>query len=427
MKAKLLQPSSEGALQRRRLIRLVRLPDLEGAKRMAEIAYLCGALSVSRDPSSQSIGPRAHISGFLEGLRRNGYEANVYLAGEDNTIPKALRAGSAGSHGSPGHRQATARDLARLSVAQYAGWRARRHIRPSAALVYERHATFQQIGLRRTDHSVPWVVESNGPFWYEASRERSNLRLIRTAKKMELECYRQADLVVAVSDSLRDLIAAEARLPPDKIVVLPNATDPERFRPQHAIKDRSRRHLVVGFVGYVAEWAGLDVLFRAVRELDPTGETLRIVVVGHGPARPGLEQLSSSLGIEAAVEWTGSVPWHEVPQQMARFDLAYSGQVEMEVGSMYHSPQKLYEYQSMGLPILASDFADARTLISSGGWGWLFRPGDVTELANRLSQAGGELPNPDLSASCRASIVKNHSWESRVADLLKVLRSTSLL
>lgn len=61
----------------------------EGRWSGLRVGYVCGALRVTTDEQSDCIGPRAHVVGFLAGLRDNGVEGRTYLAGD--RMPAASR------------------------------------------------------------------------------------------------------------------------------------------------------------------------------------------------------------------------------------------------------------------------------------------------------------------------------------------------
>jgi glycosyltransferase involved in cell wall biosynthesis len=294
-------------------------------------------------------------------------------------------------------------------------------------VLYERQATFQDVGRSFQKRGIPWVIESNGPFWYEASRERNSLALVGRAKTLELAAYRDADLVVVVSEALRDIVAEESGRPRKDILVLPNATDVDRFDPDRVAAERRFDGITIGFVGYLAEWAGIDLLIQAMAELRRGGNLVNAVIVGDGPARPGLEELTRHAGVAKQVEFLGRVPWTRVPGLLAGADLAYSGQRAMAIGSMYHSPQKLYEYRAMGLPVVAAGHDDARRLIVDGSDGFLFKSDSVDSLAGAL-RAALAVPNlAAMAASARASVTADHTWNARIETLLSELAARGIV
>jgi glycosyltransferase involved in cell wall biosynthesis len=388
------------------------------------LGYVAGALRVTLDPASESTGPRAHVSGFLSGLSACGVTPRIYLAGHD--VPKMTASKGSGERMGKSYSRRLALDAARLALRPAIAKRAR-SVLGQADIVYERQATFQSLGRQFQRRGSWWVLESNGPFWYEAKVERSSLALAALARRIEVEAYRDADLVVAVSEPLKAILQREAELADEQILVLPNGVDTARFDPSRVEPMRHSEKPVIGWVGYLTEWAGVSDLIEATRLLDDTGREFKVVIVGDGPARAAVTRQISEAGLGHRVQLVGHVRWDRVPELVAGFDLAFSGQRSMAIGAMYHSPQKLYEYQAMGKPVIASDFPDARSVVDADFSGWLFAPGDVGDLAAKLDAA---MDAPDLRSRAvpiREAIVRRHSWTNRVRTLLEELDQRGMM
>ena len=136
--------------------------------------------------------------------------------------------------------------------------------------------------------------------------------------------------------------------------------DIEFLDPQLHEPKRLFTGFTIGFVGSLYSWAGLDLLLEAMSELQTAGYEVSLVVVGDGEMKSTWWQQALDLGLKDRVKFIGRVPWQEVPQYIAGCDLGYSGQIQLQMGKMYLSPMKLYEYMSMGKPVIASAFEDAQ-------------------------------------------------------------------
>ncbi|MEJ1935783.1 glycosyltransferase, partial [Nostoc sp. NIES-2111] len=175
----------------------------------------------------------------------------------------------------------------------------------------------------------------------------------------------------------------------------------------------------VGFIGSLYAWAGLDFLLIAIAELRREDLDISLVIVGDGAMEAEWKKQSQELGIESHVAFLGRVPWQDIPQYIAGFDVGYSGQVQLQMGKMYLSPMKLYEYMGMAKPVIASAFEDAKRLICDRQTGFLFNSGDADDLKRTLSEAYQKRASlPEMGRLARMEIVKNHSWTARVEHLI---------
>lgn len=387
---------------------------------MGIVGYLSAALRVSRHPETQASGPRTHILGVISGFEQLGWKVMPYIVGDKLPSSSLKRSGKEAIGTNP--IRVLISDVIRIIsslINSYLSWF---QLGNEVDWVYERFALLQTLGGRFKRHGVPWILESNGLFYYEAKHERSSVVLYQLARHIEISAYRNCDVLVCISKSLKQLIIEEANIKSDKIVVLPNGVDTEFFSPTKTTPIRLYSGFIVGYVGAVIPRQGLDLLIEVIAELihDQEMTDIFFVAVGDGDAKDKLEQKVMDLGLGSHVIFTGLVSRNEVPAYIAGFDIGFSGQITQPIGQMYHSPLKIYEYMAMEKPVLASDFADARMVLKHGGTGYLFKPGDKKSLKRELLVAYRN--RQDLAAMgqrARRDVIKNHSWTSRVKKLIQ--------
>ena len=372
---------------------------------------------MSTNAYAEASGARSHILGIVGGFERLGWSVERFIVGDQ--MPRVL----AGQGSQEAISKSTARrfaaDVVRFGLGRLNARRARRLLRGRVDVVYERFGAFQALGAGCQKDGVPWVLETNGPLFYEAKIERKSLVLSGLARHLENRAYRQCDLLVCISHKLRDTIVDLCEVPGEKIVVIPNGVDTDFFDPSRYQPKRPFSGFTVGFVGNLYAWAGLDLLFDAVAELQQAGIGIHVVVVGDGFMRQRLEDQVRKLGLDQSVLFTGRLPRPDVPPYIAGFDVGYSGQVKLQLGEMYHSPLKIYEYMSMAKPVVASAFDDARRVITDGSNGFLFEPGDkdsLKEALRRSWEAASELDQ--MGRRARTHVIAHHSWTMRVQMLL---------
>src|SRR5699024_3904788 len=145
----------------------------------------------------------------------------------------------------------------------------------------------------------PVVISARGSDVNLIARYRSPRRQIRTAA-------RQASAIIAVAHALKEQVAALGA-DPDKVTVLRNGVDLQRFRPRgDRLQIRSALNLqgpVWLAVGHLVALKGVDITINALAEVP--GATL--VVAGDGPEKAALQQLAVRLKVADRVRFLGPV------------------------------------------------------------------------------------------------------------------------
>ena len=290
--------------------------------------------------------------------------------------------------------------------------------------LYERYAYFNVSGaLAARLRRVPLVLEVNYTTRTKLYRKRSRL-LMPLARALERFVFRRAAVINAVTGELRRQVIA-AGADPSRVVVTPNAADPERFRPEiSGAAVRARFGLgdapVIGFTGQVVPWHGVDLLIDGLPEILRRIPDARLFLVGDGPARPGLEAQARERGVSDRVIFAGWVVHQSLPEHIAVFDVAVQPN-----SNDYASPVKIYEYMAMGKPVVAPRLGPLEEGIADGA-GILFPPRNVPAMADAIA---GLLADDGrrraMGARAREHILAHHTWDRNAARVFGALSSVS--
>ncbi len=159
-------------------------------------------------------------------------------------------------------------------------------------------------------------------------------------------------IVVLPSRTLLRIATETWRLDPRHLRYIPNGVDLQRYAPP---PDHVRDHdvAVIGIVAALRPEKNVGRLLRAMRQLETPA---RLVVVGDGGERATLQRLAAGLGLADRVEFTGHVT--DPKRFYHDFDLlALSSDTEQ-------MPLSVLEAMAAGLPVVATDVGDVRTMLS---------------------------------------------------------------
>jgi glycosyltransferase involved in cell wall biosynthesis len=269
--------------------------------------------------------------------------------------------------------------------------------------VYERYNLFLPAGIwAARKFRLPLLLEVNAPILEERSRY-DGLSLTRLARWSQAYAWRNADMVLPVTRVLGDIVASYG-VPLDRIVVIPNGINGERFDAAPDVAAAKRvlgleGRMVLGFTGFVRDWHGLDKVIDLIAH-DPQESRRHLLVVGDGPARAGLERQARELGIDNRVTFTGIIGRDDVARYVAAFDIALQPSVVA-----YASPLKLFEYLALGKAIVGPAQPNIEEILSQDHNAVLFDPDSRAALAEAVDRLCRDRAlREKVAANARATI-----------------------
>ena len=232
-----------------------------------------------------------------------------------------------------------------------------------------------------------------------------------------------ADLIVVNSHAGFDF-AARKGFPQDKMVVIPNGIDTERFVPDRLLRDKLRTEWGVGpteiLIGLVARLDPMKdhpTFLRAAAFFARECPHVRFVCVGDGAAsyREQLQALSRELGLAESLRWVGFRD--DIAAVYNSLDLACSSSLFGEGFS-----NAIAEAMACGVPCVVTDVGDSAAIV--GATGEVVPGGDPQALANGWRRLRARLRvQPDLRAEARNRIAQHFGVASLVERTSAALHS----
>ena len=205
--------------------------------------------------------------------------------------------------------------------------------------------------------------------------------------------------------------------PRPRVAVISNGVRlPERRMPPPPVRPGAP---VVAYAGHLYPWKGSDAVLHAIARVPGA----RGLIIGGHPREADwtrVHELAQSLGVFDRVTFTGFVASADVPARLAEASILVVPTVATP-SARYTSPLKLFEYMSLGRPIVATDLPSVREIISDDVNGLIIPPGDPDAMAGAIFRLAD---HPDLSerlAKRAFDDVEAYSWRRRAERVSAVL------
>ncbi len=270
---------------------------------------------------------------------------------------------------------------------------------------------------------IPVVYEIRA-FWEDAavdhgSTQEDSLRY-RATRALETYAVKRVDHVFTICEGLRGDLVGRG-VPAEKVTVIPNAVDIEKFSlggaPDPALKLRLGlgNARVIGFIGSFYAYEGLDLLLRALPDILRRAPDVKVLFTGGGPQDQALKAQVMRMDLKDRVVFTGRVDHKDVNRYYDLVDVLVYARYPMRLTDLV-TPLKPLEAMAQGRLFVASDVGGHKELIRDGETGVLFRAGDACDLADKVV---GLLEDsrrwPQFKEQGRRFVEHERNWKASVA------------
>jgi glycosyltransferase involved in cell wall biosynthesis len=228
---------------------------------------------------------------------------------------------------------------------------------------------------------IPLVTTFHG---FDATK--SSIELIKACKISWLNYLarmatlkRHGNCFIAVSKFIRERLI-ERGFPSNRIIVHYIGIDPNRFMPNER-EDHGRTILTVG---RLVEKKGTEYLIRAIAGIQRKVPDVRLEIVGDGPLRSSLEQLTTELGVSNLVVFRGTLSYDDIADVMKKASIFCLPSITAKDGDSEGMGLVLLEASASGKPVVGTLHGGIPEAVSDGENGFLVPERDVDALATCL-------------------------------------------
>lgn len=389
-----------------------------------------------------SAGYATRTQGILTELRRLGWDANAAsrlgypldFPGMENLpeIPNAEQVGDVSYYRLLRGREVFRKNPLYFYVHNYSDFVVdlAQELKPSIVHAASNHVNGLAAVMAARKLGIPSIYEVRG-LWEitrisrEPDWEHSDTFKLWAA--MEAEAAKGATKVITLTNALKEEMIRRG-VEGSKITVVPNGVDSSRFAPLSRDKELAA-HLgiehktVIGYVGSVLDYEGLDLLIEAAHQLSRERHDFHVLIVGDGAQLEALRELVTSKNLGHLVTFTGRVPHEDVERYYSLIDIAPFPRLPLPVCEMV-SPLKPFEAMAMGKTVVASDVAALAEFVHPGHNGLLHVKGSASSLAEQLRIALDDREfREQLGQQARAWVIKERDWHALATEITSLYTS----
>jgi glycosyltransferase involved in cell wall biosynthesis len=222
---------------------------------------------------------------------------------------------------------------------------------------------------------------------------------------LERWLLKQASHVVVVTDSFKERVV-EKGIPRERISVIPNGVDVERYVPAERL---AKDQFLVGYIGTFGRGQGLLAVVEAARLLATRAPDIRFKLVGDGPEREILKEAIRGQGL-TNIEISPPIPRDET---VAFYNSCNVCLVPLAAIPIFQEtiPSKIFEVMACGRPLIACLEGEGARIVSKSAGGITTPPGDGASLADAIVRMR-ELPAHDranMGVSARKFVIEHYN------------------
>lgn len=252
-----------------------------------------------------------------------------------------------------------------------------------------------------------------------------NPALVRLIEKI---CVRYVDHIVAVIEESRERLM-DLGVPAKKVSLVMNTPTLERLS-GHDSQDSTQagnehtHDLNIVYLGLL-EWPrGLETAIRAIQLVRTELSRVKLVVIGSGRDEATFKALVARLNLAEQVQFLG---WLKYREAIASISAADVGLVPHHATFSWNTtiPNKLFDYMSMGKPVIVSNAKPTERIVREENCGLVFNDRDAKSLAEAVLKLSDVRIRRDLGRRGQEAVIRKYNWAVDEARLFRVIEKVT--
>lgn len=274
---------------------------------------------------------------------------------------------------------------------------------------------------------VPFVFEVRD-LWPESIAavgmgEKSS-RLYRWLSRLADFLYRHADRIVVVSPAFVDYLVECRQVPRNKISVIENGVETQRFSPTAGTDLRINLGLqekfIVSYIGTIGMAHGLETVIEAAVLLQQTNREIAFLVVGEGAEKDRLIAAAQQRNLRN-MQFIDQQAHEKIPGYICASDACL---VPLKKAELFKTviPSKMLEFMSCARPVILGVEGHARTILEEARAGIAIEPENAAALAHAIARlAANRQAAAAMGENGRDFIIRRFARDQSAQKYIRVM------
>ena len=243
-------------------------------------------------------------------------------------------------------------------------------------------------------------------------------------EKYERKYLGKADLVITVSNPLRECYLSKVGINPSKIITVPNTPSRAVFKKENIKKDiveKYKNNFILFYAGAIDILRGLDVVLNSLAKLEKKIPHIKFLIAGRISKNYNILKLAKEKKVDHLIEFTGWLEINELPSYIEASDICLFTPYFKHDEINNTIATKIFQYLAMHKPIITSYAKMMHEFVVNNGLGSAIDPDKPNEfieavlnLYNNYSALSAEI----IKNSINLINSQNVFWDQTIQPLL---------
>jgi len=289
-----------------------------------------------------------------------------------------------------------------------------------APLYLHKHQNEYDIIIDDIAHAVPWyspkvtrkpVIAQIHHIHQEVTHIELNNPLAHIVNKAERTIPKIYEHIITVSNSTKQELIKHFHIDPDKIEVIPNGVDLEKYKPG----EKDLRPTIL-WVGRMKKYKNLDHLLLAYKIVKQKVPEAQLIIIGSGDQEHQMKKLAKELGLKD-VHFLGYVPEEEKIMWMQK------AWVIVSTSTIEGWGMTITEANACATPAIGYDVPGLRDSIKHMKTGILVQYGNIKAMAKAMIMLTEDQELWRRLAENALNWAKQFDWDKSAERFVKVIES----